>query len=90
VRVVQTKHKVRRGPDWPEVSTRQVLYVVSRDEAAGEWLVLSFSTLWNSEKTELLAEALVLFFDAIMTTFRWAGPGANPLRLPERSVPGSA
>ena len=35
VRVVQTKHKMRRDPDWPEVSTRQVLYVVSRDEAAG-------------------------------------------------------
>ncbi|MFE7506887.1 hypothetical protein [Promicromonospora sp. NPDC057488] len=90
VRVVQTKHNMRRGPDWPVVSTRQVLYVVSRDEAAGEWLVLSFSTLWNSEKTELLAEALVLFFDALMTTFRWAGPGTRILNLPERSVPGSA
>lgn len=90
VRVVSTRHKMQRGPDWPEVSTRQVLYVVSRDEAAGEWLVISFSTLWNSEKTELLAEALVLFFDAVMSTFRWAGPGTNPLNLPERSVPGSA
>jgi len=90
VRVVQTKHKMQRGPDWPVVSTRQVLYVVSRDEARGEWLVVSFNTLWNSEKTELLAEALVLFFDAVMTTFRWSGPGSNPLNLPERSVPGSA
>ncbi|MGW2090576.1 hypothetical protein [Promicromonospora sukumoe] len=89
VRVVSTRHGVQRGPDWPVVSTRQVLYVVSRDETDGEWLVVSFSTLWNSDKTELLAEALVLFFDAVMSTFRWAGPGANPLNMPDRSVPGS-
>ena len=55
---------------------------MSRDETDGEWLVLSFSTVWNSEESERLAEALVFFFDAVMTTFRWAGPGANPLDLP--------
>ena len=90
IRVVHTEHGMRRDDDWPELSTRQVLYAVSRDEADGEWLVLSFSTVWNSENTERLAEALVFFFDAVMTTFRWAGPGTNILNLPERSVPGSA
>lgn len=90
VRVVETTVDAHPEGDFPDVSTRQVLYVVSRDEADGEWLVLSFSTVWNSEETERLAEALVFFFDAVMTTFRWAGPGANPLNLPERSAPGAA
>lgn len=90
LRVVHTEHGLKRDDDWPELSTRQVLYAVSRDEVDGEWLVLSFSTVWNSENTERLAEALVFFFDAVMTTFRWAGPGTNILNLPEQSVPGSA
>jgi hypothetical protein len=89
VRVVETTLDAHPDGDLPEVSTRQVVYVVSRDQADGEWLVLSFSTVWNSEEGEKLAEALVFFFDAVMTSFRWAGPGANPLNLPERSVPGA-
>jgi hypothetical protein len=67
-----------------------VTYVVSRDEAVGDWLVLSFSTGWSSRDTERLAETLVEFFDAVMATFRWTGPGSNPVNLPERRVPGSA
>lgn len=90
IRVVHTEHGMRRDEDFPELSVRQVLYAVSRDEADGEWLILSFTTVWNSENTERLAEAMVFFFDAVMTTFRWAGPGTNILNLPERSVPGSA
>jgi hypothetical protein len=90
IRVVHTEHGMRRDDDFPELSVRQVLYAVSRDEADGEWLILSFTTVWNSENTERLAEAMVFFFDAVMTTFRWAGPGTNILNLPERSVPGSA
>ncbi|MBL0886554.1 hypothetical protein [Myceligenerans indicum] len=90
VRLAHTEHAVRRDGDVPELSTHQVVYAVSRDEALGEWLVLSFSTVWNSEDSERLAEALVLFFDAVMGTFRWAGPGASPLTLPDRAVPGSA
>lgn len=89
VRVVHTEHGMQRDDGWPELSTRQVLYGVSRDEIEGEWLILSFSTIWNSENTERLAEALVFFFDAVMSTFRWAGPGTNPLNLPEQKVPGS-
>lgn len=89
VRLLDTTLETDQGDDLPPVSTRQVVYVVSRDEADGEWLVLSFSTVWNSEESERLAEALVFFFDAVMTTFRWAGPGANPLNLPEPSDAGS-
>lgn len=90
VRVSATSHEVQQDGDWPVVSTRQVLYVVSRDDVAGEWLALSFSTIWNSHDTERLAEALVFFFDAVMGTFRWAGPGTDLPGLPTRSVPGSA
>lgn len=90
LRVVHTEHKVRRDEEWPELSTRQVVYAVSRDEAEGEWLILGFTTVWNSEHTQRLADALVFFFDAVMSTFRWAGPGTDPPDTPERSVPGSA
>jgi hypothetical protein len=73
--------------------TRQVTYVVSRDEAEGDWLVLSFSTTFStgpgSGPAEQLAQTLVDFVDAVMTTFRWTGPGADPVNLPERTIPGS-
>ncbi|MFD6445549.1 hypothetical protein ACFWEJ_10615 [Promicromonospora sp. NPDC060204] len=89
-RVVRTGHDVHREGGRPARSTREVTYVVSRDEAAGAWLVLTFSTGWSSRDTERLAATLVEFFDAVMTTFRWTGPGSNPVNLPERRVPGSA
>ncbi|GAB4086061.1 hypothetical protein GCM10028784_26910 [Myceligenerans cantabricum] len=78
-RVATTSHDVRHDGDFPEVSTKQVVYVISRDDAEGDWLVMSFSTVWNSEEGERVSEALVIFFDALMSTFRWAGPGARPL-----------
>ncbi|MFD6142900.1 hypothetical protein [Promicromonospora sp. NPDC060271] len=78
----------------PAAGTRQVTYVVSRDDVEGDWLVLSFSTTFStgpdSGPAEQLAQTLVDFFDAVMTTFRWTGPGAGPVDLPERTVPGSA
>ena len=78
----RTRHDAHREGGRPVSSTREVTYVVSRDEAAGEWLVLSFSTVWSSPGTERLAETLVDFFDAVMATFRWTGPGASPVSLP--------
>lgn len=90
VRVVATSHEVEREGDWPVVSTRQVLYAISRDEAEGAWLAMSFSTVWSGHDSERLAEALVYFFDAVMGTFRWAGPGTDVVGLPPQRVPGSA
>ncbi len=89
VRVVST---VREPPGAGRqvAATRHVTYVVSRDDADGDWLVLSFGAVWDTPGTERLAEVLVGFFDAVMTTFRWTGPGADPVDLPERTVPGSA
>lgn len=89
-RLTNTVHDVHREGDRPPVSTRRVVYVVSRDEADGDWLLLTFSTSWSSRGTERLAETLVEFFDAVMATFRWRGPGSDPVHLPERRVPGSA
>lgn len=93
-RVASTLEEAPSGADRSAAATRQVTYVVSRDEAEGDWLVLSFSTTFStgpsSGPAEQLAETLVDFFDAVMTTFRWTGPGADPVNLPERTVPGSA
>jgi len=89
-RMVRNVHDVHREGGRPARSTREVTYVVSRDEAAGDWLVLTFGTSWDSPGTERLAETLVEFFDAVMATFRWTGPGSGTLNLPERNVPGSA
>lgn len=93
-RLASTLEEAPREAGQPGVGTRQVTYVVSRDEAEGDWLVLSFSTTFatgpGSGPSEQLAQTLVAFFDAVMTTFRWTGPGADPVDLPERTVPGSA
>lgn len=92
-RVASTLMEAPRAADRTAAGTRQVTYVVSRDEVAGDWLVLSFratfSTGPDSGPSEQLADTLVAFFDAVMTTFRWTGPGADPVGLPERTVPGS-
>jgi hypothetical protein len=88
-RVVATRRQVEREGDWPTVSTRQIVYVVSRDEEAGEWLALSCSIVFDSPESERLAGALELFFDAAMTTFRWVGGDAD-VAADRPSVPGSA
>lgn len=81
VRVQLTSRDIAE-PGLPVVSTRQVVYCVSRDDAAGVWLVLSFSTVWDRPGSELLAETLALFFDAVLSTFRWVGGdvGSSPDR----------
>lgn len=89
-RLASTLGDAPRGAGRSAAGTRQVTYVVSRDEAEGDWLVLSFTTSWSSGPAEQLADTLVDFFDAVMTTFRWTGPGADPVNLPERTIPGSA
>ena len=100
-RVARTLGEAPREGGRPTARTRQVTYVVSRDDVDGDWLVLSFSTTYDTDRStdrstgrssgpaEQLAETLVGFFDAVMTTFRWTGPGADPVNLPERTIPGS-
>lgn len=89
VRLSATHHEVPQKDD-PDIafSSYQVVYVINRDAERGAWLALSFSVIWNSAETRRLADALVLFFDAVMTTFRWAG-GTDVPDAPSASVPGS-
>ncbi|MGI5187009.1 hypothetical protein ACQEVI_02560 [Promicromonospora sp. CA-289599] len=93
-RLASTLMETPGGADRAAAGTRQVTYVVSRDEVEGDWLVLSFSSTFatgpDSGPSEQLADTLVDFFDAVMATFRWTGPGADPADLPERTIPGSA
>ena len=57
--------------DGDPVWAHQVAYVVGLDQAAGHWLMLNYSLLAASESAEVeLTQALVMLFDAIMTTFR--------------------
>lgn len=89
-RVTSVLREVESDPEWPQASSRQVVYTISRDEIEGQWLTLSFNVMWNSPQSEQLADALVLFFDAVMTTFRWAGDH-GPQHLGDAAmVPGSA
>jgi len=90
VRVTSVLRDVQHDDDWPSVSSRQIVYAISRDADDGTWLALSFSVVWNSTDSERLADALVLFFDAVMTTFRWAGEDASAGSRPDAvMVPGS-
>lgn len=89
VRLATTQHEIEYE-DGPPLSSRQVFYAISRDEE-GHWLGLSFNVIWNSAQSERYADALVMLFDAIMTTFRWAGEGgARQPWADVTSVPGSS
>jgi hypothetical protein len=89
VRVTSTLHNIEQPDEPTPFSSQQVVYAISRDDRVGSWLALSFSVVWNSPESQRLADALVFFFDAVMTTFRWAGGDHSP-RNPGASVPGSA
>ncbi len=86
-RIAVLQRDVDQGEGLPPLTTRQIVYAISRDDLGGEWLALSFTVIANSDGSERLAEALVLFFDAVMTTFRWAGDENSQDRP---TVPGSA
>lgn len=89
-RVTSSLQDVPGENGMPTVSSRQVVYAVSRDHDEGSWLALSFTVVFNSPDSERLADALVLFFDAVMTTFRWAGDGGPEDPTDQSvSVPGS-
>jgi hypothetical protein len=89
IRITAMLRDVPGDAEVTTVSSRQVVYAISRDEDDGSWLALSFSVIFTTAESERLADALVLFFDAVMTTFRWAGGDpVDPYTDVER-VPGS-
>jgi hypothetical protein len=91
--------------DLPVVDDRQVVYTIPVPHRPGRWVVMSFSAVSTPRDAgatddaeasedlgtdERITDALVMLFDAMMTTFRWTDvPGAEPtpleLRLAEIS-----
>ncbi|MEU1268155.1 hypothetical protein [Streptomyces sp. NPDC005799] len=55
-----------------ELASRRVEYLVAVPADAGQWLVVAFSTIGAGDPEDGLSEALVEWFDALMTTFRWS------------------
>lgn len=55
-----------------ELATRRVEYLVSVPGDPRKWLVAAFSTIGAGDPRDDLAEAMVEWFDALMTTFRWS------------------
>jgi hypothetical protein len=55
-----------------ELATRRVDYLVSVPGDQTRWFVAAFSTIGAGDPKDDLADALVEWFDALMTTFRWS------------------
>ncbi|MEU1302392.1 hypothetical protein [Streptomyces shenzhenensis] len=55
-----------------EAGTRRVEYLVAMPADPSQWLVVAFSTIGGGSPRDELADAMVEWFDALMTTFRWS------------------
>ncbi|MFJ4786753.1 hypothetical protein [Streptomyces sp. NPDC088794] len=55
-----------------ELASRRVEYLVAVPADPGQWLVVAFSTIGAGNPQDELSQALVEWFDALMTTFRWS------------------
>jgi len=85
VRTDTTAAKVQPSGDWPEVTTRQIVYTISVPHREGRWVVMSFSAVSADTASRTLSDALVLLFDAMMSSFRWVDvPGVEPGDLESR------
>lgn len=84
-RIDRTITKAQPKGDWPEISTRQIVYTIEVPHREGRWIVLSFSAIFGDNPSAELSEALVSLFDALMLTFRWTGvPGRENTDLETR------
>ncbi|MFJ4829330.1 hypothetical protein ACIP79_05300 [Streptomyces sp. NPDC088747] len=55
-----------------ELGSRRVEYLVAVPGDPSQWLVAAFSTIGAGNPRDDLADAMVEWFDALMTTFRWS------------------
>jgi hypothetical protein len=55
-----------------ELASRRVDYFVSVPGDPDHWFVAAFSTIGAGDPRDELADTLVEWFDALMTTFRWS------------------
>ncbi|MFF5159868.1 hypothetical protein ACFY3N_27210 [Streptomyces sp. NPDC000348] len=69
---VRREHIVQADPGkGVELASRRVEYIMSVPEDPNRWFIAAFSTVGDGDPRDDLAEALVEWFDAVMTTFRW-------------------
>jgi hypothetical protein len=54
--------------------TRRVAYYIPHPEAPARWAITTFTTIADGDPRSPFAEALVVLFDAIMSTLRWQQP----------------
>ena len=84
-RTDRTIRKVQRDADWPEVTTRQIVYTIEVPHREGRWIVLSFSSVSSDDSGSALSDALAILFDALVSTFRFTEvPGAEYSDLEKR------
>jgi hypothetical protein len=55
-----------------ELASRRVEYLVAVPGDPSQWLVVAFSTIGAGNPRDDLADAMVEWFNALMTTFRWS------------------
>jgi len=55
-----------------ELASRRVEYLVAVPADPAQWLVVAFSTIGAGNPQDDLSHAMVEWFDALMTTFRWS------------------
>jgi len=55
-----------------ELASRRVEYLVAVPGDPDQWLVAAFSTIGAGNPRDDLADVMVEWFDALMTTFRWS------------------
>lgn len=84
-RTDRSARRVQPDGDWPEVTTRQIVYTIDVPHREGRWVVISFSAVSGDTQSSALSDALVYLFDALMTTFRWSDvPGVDHSDLETR------
>ena len=84
-RTDRTIRRVQRDADWPEVTTRQVVYTIEVPHREGRWIVLSFSAVSHNDSGSALSDALATLFDALVSTFRFTDvPGVEHSDLERR------
>ncbi|MGP3922479.1 hypothetical protein [Streptomyces sp. 8N616] len=70
---VRREHVVPADPErGVELASRRVEYLVAVPADPSQWLVAAFSTIGAGNPRDDLAHAMVEWFDALMTTFRWS------------------
>lgn len=84
-RIDRTTLSAQPAGDWPEVTSRQIVYTIQVPHREGRWVVISFSAISGDNPSAALSDALVALFDALILTFQFTDlPGAGHSALEAR------